>query len=145
MGCFPSASICGRPLCAGCVFIGSRELIFSWKKLSGNLKSMPKPWPWHSHAFIPANSSTNGSSDSSLSGPSRAGGSGMDQCNLQSIQHFSVLAWEMIKLFLRLARAWAANTSAKASKMRFPLPCHKELLYQENLCNVQTLRFTWAT
>lgn len=32
MGWFPSESICGRPLRAGCIFIGSRELIFNCKK-----------------------------------------------------------------------------------------------------------------
>lgn len=78
MAWFPSESICGTPLCAACVFIGSTELIFNWKKTSGNLNSALELGLWHSCGdFSPVHTGTSsdGTSEfSSLGGSVDPGG-----------------------------------------------------------------------
>lgn len=59
MAWFPSESSCGAPLCAARVFIGFTELIFNWKKTSGNPNSALELGLWHSCGdFSPVHTGT---------------------------------------------------------------------------------------
>lgn len=73
MAWFPSESICGTPLCAACVFIESTELIFNWKKTSGNLNSALELGLWHSCGdFSPVHTGTSSDGTSEFSRVSEA-------------------------------------------------------------------------